>query len=101
MSRTLRKVKGKRVARDKSKRKPKDRKDFGYTSGTHSKWDEYKAELKKRAEDPNDPLREHYAQRYAEIKDKSYPEKGVDYIKYGYGKQKKETKVKKVDSLVI
>jgi len=95
MSRTLRKVKGKRVARDKSKRKPKDVKDFGFTSGIHSQWEKYKADLKDMAANhPIEAMRKHYQERYDAVKDKAYPVKGVDYIKYGYGKQNKQTKVK-------
>ena len=41
MSRTLRNFKGKKV-RDKSSRKPNDKKFFGHTSGTHSRFEDQK-----------------------------------------------------------
>lgn len=97
MSNTKRKdykSKGKRVNRDKSVKKKADRKHFGFTSGIHSAWEKYKADLKDRAEnDPNEKMRKLYQERYDKIKNKPAPVKGEDYIKYGYGKQNKETKV--------
>jgi hypothetical protein len=65
--------KTKRVTVPKDAPKTKFKKDFGFTSGTHSKFDEL----------PED------------MKTGNYAVKGRDYIKYGYGNgTKKENRVK-------
>lgn len=78
MSRTTRVFKN-QTLRDKSRRKTKDKKFFGYTSGTHSRF-ELLSEGQKQ--------------------DHSYAVKGIHYIKYGYGnrvsKQNRNKNYKKV-----
>ena len=87
MSRTLRNFKGKKV-RDKSSRKPNDKKFFGHTSGTHSRFEDQKQYIKKLFLDtPIDSIwYKLNKKRWEEIKDKTYPEKNKDFKKYGYGR---------------
>jgi len=86
MSRTKREFKGKEY-NDKSKKKKKDKKHFGFTSGTHSKFEETKEHWEERAENENDEIAK---RRTEKLKDKKYPVKGEDYIKYGYGNGSKK-----------
>jgi hypothetical protein len=94
MSRTLRKdykSKGERVHRDKSSKKKQDRKSFGDTSGTHSQWEAAKDDLRKKiAEESNETFKAMYQKRLDDMG--PYPVKGMDYIKYNYGKQNKQTR---------
>lgn len=99
MSNTTREYKGEEYP-DKSKKKHKDVKRFGWTSGTHSNFEAAKAHLKKEFEETpiDSPLYEIRKKRWEEIKDKTYPEKGVDFVKYGYGNgSKKKIKNKHID----
>ena len=80
MSRTTTTIRGKeypkngktkRVSTPKDAPKDKFKKDFGFTSGTHSRFDELTEKQKK---------------------GQTYPIKGEDYIKYGYGNGTAKTK---------
>jgi hypothetical protein len=93
MSRTYHESKSGEKLPAKTLKKRKDKKHFGFTSGTHSQFEEMKEYWRQRAQDPSDNLAQ---KRWEELKDKTYPEKGEDYVKYGYGNgMKKETKKKK------
>lgn len=85
MGKTTREYKGDEYP-DKSRKKPKtDRKSFGLTSGTHSQFEKAKVYWKDRHEaNPEDELA---ARMWKKYKDKTYPEKGVDFVKYGYGRK--------------
>ena len=76
----------------KTRKKIVDKKHFGFTSGTHSEFEKTKTCWEERAKDLDDKI----AQRmWNKIKDKTYPIKGEDYIKYSYGNgTTKETKRK-------
>lgn len=63
MSRTIHTFKGKKFPA-KTRKKQKDKKCFGFTSGTHSHFDELTEKQKG---------------------GRNYPVKGKDFIKYGYG----------------
>lgn len=91
MGKTLRKYKGKEYP-DKSQKKHKDVKSFGHTSGIHSQFEATKAHIKKEFEETpvDSPWYELRKKRWDEIKDRTYPEKGVDYVKYGYGNGSKK-----------
>jgi hypothetical protein len=80
MSRTVTQIRGKefpkgrktkRVSTPKDAPKDKFKKDFGFTSGTHSQFDNAPEKYKK---------------------GRTYPIKGEDYIKYGYGNGTAKTK---------
>lgn len=80
----------------KTKCKPKDKKFFGFTSGTHSG---FKEPVWASDADRNQYLTEVSTFTSTtverETKTKTYPEKGVDFVKYGYGNStKKEKRVK-------
>jgi hypothetical protein len=96
MGKTIRHYKGTEY-RDKSKKKSKnDRKSFGWTSGTHSGFEHAKTYWKDRYEaDADDEIA---ARMWDKYKDKTYPEKGEDFVKYGYGNgSKKKIKNKHID----
>jgi hypothetical protein len=96
MSRTKHTFKGKEFPA-KTRKKVKDRKFFGFTSGTHSQFEEAKAHYKKVFEESNpetDPMYKIKKEQWERVKDKTYTEKNVDFVKYGYG-QGKKNKVKK------
>ncbi len=88
MGKTIRKYKGVEYP-DKSQKKHKDVKHFGHTSGTHSRFEAVKAHYKKVFEETpiDDPWYALNKGHWDDIKDKTYPEKGVDYVKYGYGRK--------------
>ena len=66
--------KTKRVSTPKDAPKSKFKKHFGFASGTHSDFDNAPEKYKK---------------------GRTYPEKGKDYVKYGYGKGvRKDNRVK-------
>lgn len=96
MSRTTQTFKGKKYPA-KTRKKLVDKKSMGFTSGLHSQFEKVKALLKKQFEetDPASPFYPTIKRHWERIKDKTYPKKGVDYVKYGYGKGiKKENKIK-------
>ncbi len=96
MSRTLRKFKGKEYP-EKSRKKPKDKKHFGFTSGTHSQFENAKKIIKEELENSeiDDPMREIKERKWDRIKNKTYPVVKVDFLKYGYGNgTKKENRSK-------
>jgi hypothetical protein len=79
----------------KTRKRRADKKHFGFTSGVHSRFEEHKAHLfKEFNETPIDnPWYEINKKRWEDIKDKTYPIRGEEYIKYSYGNgTTKETK---------
>lgn len=71
----------------KTKKKAVDKKWFGFTSGLHSRLEEVKKILEKQIQDnPEDVIAIRHLER---LKDKTYTVQGEDYIKYGYGKKRK------------
>ena len=78
--------KGGKVA-DKSRRKPKDRKFFGFTSGTHSQFEKAKEHYRKEFENTaiDDPWYNLRKKHWDAIKDQAYPVKDKDFTKYGWG----------------
>lgn len=94
MSRTTHTFKG-IISPAKTRKKFKDKKNFGFTDGVHSK---FKAEPLG-ADDRNEYLTDimFYTDKTIarEVIQKTYPEKNIDYVKYGYGKgTKKENRTK-------
>lgn len=93
MSRTKRSDgKGNKTIADKSRRKHKDKKFFGFTSGTHSEFEKTKEIIKKEFEETpiDSPWYAIRKKRWDKIKNKTYTVKGEDYVKYGYGQRKKK-----------
>ena len=93
MSRTYHESKTGEKFPAKTRKRLKNKKQFGFTSGTHSDFEKFKEYWRKRAEDPSDEIAQ---RRWESLKDQTYPVPGEDYVKYGYGNgMKKETKKKK------
>jgi hypothetical protein len=94
MSRTIRKFQDKTFP-DKKRKDHKDVKHFGFTSGTHSQWEQSKKYLKAQYKDlPEDHLMRPLIKKRLDAMG-TYPVKGEDFIKYGYGKGiRKENKSK-------
>jgi len=89
MSRTKHIIKGKEFPA-KTPKKYKDRKHFGFTSGIHSQFELMKKIFKDRFEaEPNNPIAK---MQWENVKDKAYPVKNVDFVKYGYGNGRNKNK---------
>lgn len=95
MGKTIRKYKGKEY-RDKSVKPYKHKKFFGFTSGVHSRFEDYKKSVKDEFEntDVDNPFYPIIKKLWDKIKDKTHPIKGEDFIKYGYGNGMKNKNIK-------
>jgi len=90
MSRSTHILKGKYFPA-KTRKKYKDRKHFGFTSGTHSHFEiTLNPELAERNQYLTDVALFAGKSVERESTTKTYPVKGVDFIKYGYGKGTKK-----------
>ncbi len=89
MGKTIRNYKGEQYPDKSKKRAKKDRKSFGWTSGTHSGFENAKTYWKERFEETSedDVMYPVVKKNWEHYKDKTYPEKGVDYVKHGYGRK--------------
>ena len=89
MSKTYHTIKGVKHPA-KTAKKWKDKKHFGFTSGTHSQFEaakeHYRIEFETTPEDS--PWYKSRKEKWEKLKNKSYPVKGKDYVKYGYGQFK-------------
>lgn len=94
MSRTTHIFKGV-SSQAKTRKKSKDKKNFGFTDGVHSKFEPVTLAV----DDRNDYLTDImlYTDKTIEreVIQKTYPEKNIDYVKYGYGNgTKKQNRIK-------